>query len=55
MVDLTKEEKKTLAKAASEFNLHVLLIVRQDGLSKAQSQVRAYLEGAVGLEKRLMP
>lgn len=54
MAELSKEEKKALVKAASDFNLHVLLIVRQDGLSKTQSQVRAYLEGAAGLDKRLM-
>lgn len=54
MVEMSKDEKKALAKAATDFNLHVLLVMRQDGLSKAQAQARAYDEGVDGLNaKRL--
>lgn len=49
MTDMSKDEKKALAKAATDFNLHVLLVMRQDGLSKAQAQARAYAEGPAGL------
>lgn len=46
-------DKKALAKWKSNNDLHVLLIMRQNGLSKAQAVVQAYHEGVDGLSKRL--
>ena len=37
----------------TNFDLHVLLIAKKHGLSKADATVQAYHEGVDGLNKRL--
>lgn len=39
--------------AKQDFTLHVALIMKQDDLSKNAATVRAYTEGARGLDQRL--
>lgn len=46
-------DKKALAAWKSNFDLHVLLIIRQNGLSKSQAVIQAYHEGVEGLSTRL--
>lgn len=40
-------------KQKSDFDLHLLLIMKQEGLSKAKAHFRAWCEGPDGLNKRL--
>lgn len=49
-MSMTKEVEK---KVQSDFDLHVLLIIRQDELSKAKAVTLAYYEGTAGLLVRL--
>lgn len=37
----------------ADFDLHILLIMRQEGITKAKAQFRAWLEGEQGLAARL--
>lgn len=46
-------DKKSLSSWKANNDLHVLLIVRQDVVSKATAVVQAYFEGVDGLNKRL--
>lgn len=46
-------DKKALASWKANADLHVLLIMRQNGVSKSQATVQAYHEGVDGLSKRL--
>lgn len=46
-------DKKALANWRTNFDLHVLMIMKQHSLTKAQAVVQAYHEGVVGLNKRL--
>lgn len=46
-------DKKALASWKNNHELHLLLIQRQNGLTKAQALVQAYHEGVEGLSKRL--
>lgn len=39
----------------AEFDLHVLLIMKQDGLSKSKALLKAYIEGLGGVARRLAP
>jgi len=48
-------DKKGLAATKQNMDLHVLLIMKQENISKAQAQANAYSEGAEGLVKRLNP
>lgn len=40
-------------KLASQFNLHVLLIVENDGFSVSKARTLAWAEGAAGLKERM--
>ena len=42
-----------LKKAKPDFDLHILLVQKMDGLKKSEAVVKAYCEGAPGLHKRL--
>lgn len=55
VVALPKAEKERLAKGKIDFDLHVGLIMRAEGVSKSKAVFTAYLEGRQGLEKRLAP
>ena len=44
---------KERAAVQSDFQLHVLLIQRQDAVSKSVATMRAWHEGYVGLDRRL--
>lgn len=46
-------DKQAIAKWRQNHDLHVLLIMRQNGLTKPQALVQAYHEGVEGLNKRL--
>lgn len=46
-------DAKALAKWKANFDLHVLLIMKQNDLPKAKAIVQAYHEGIDGLTKRL--
>lgn len=46
-------DKKALQNWRNKHDLHVLLVMQQNGLSKAQALVQVYHEGADGLNKRL--
>ncbi len=46
-------DKKALPKWKGNFDLHVLLVMRQNECSKAVAAVQAYHEGVEGLNKRL--
>lgn len=48
-----KLDKKAIAKAKADHDLHVLLIIRQDEISKSKAITIAYAEGAAGLKERL--
>lgn len=48
-------DKKTAAKWRANFDLHVLLLMKQYGLTKSQAVVQAYHEGVEHLSKRLAP
>lgn len=39
----------------ADFDLHVLLIIRQDKVTKSVAQFRAWCEGQGGLGRRLAP
>ena len=52
-VGTVKLDKKGLAAAKSNHDLHVLLVIRQDKVSKSAALVIAYTEGAPGLNTRL--
>lgn len=52
-IDAEKAAKKALLKAKKDFSLHVGLVERQDGLTLSDARATAYVEGAVGLAKRL--
>lgn len=47
------DQKKALAKAKLDFQLHVALIQRTDGVPKNKALFTAWLEGELGLQKRL--
>lgn len=47
--------KAILAKQKLDFELHVALIMRTDGMTKGKAVFTAWLEGPSGLEKRLVP
>lgn len=47
-------DKKALAKRRNDFNLHVMLIMRQDDVSKSAAVFAAYCEGDAGLRDRLV-
>lgn len=49
------KDKKSFAAWKANNDLHVLLVIKQDGLSKSQAVVQAYFEGVDGLNKRLDP
>ncbi|MER9486829.1 hypothetical protein NKI50_12670 [Mesorhizobium sp. M0563] len=51
----TAEMKKQDAAAKSNFDLHVLLIIRQDECNKARATLTAYREGVQGITRRLAP
>lgn len=53
--NLLSRDKKTFAAWKANSDLHVVLIVKQDGLSKSVAAVQAYYEGVEGLNKRLAP
>lgn len=38
-----------------DFELHVALIMRTDGVAKAKALMRAWIEGPAGLQQRLAP
>lgn len=44
-----KAEKKAFAKLKSDFDLHVLLLMKTHDISKSNAIVKAYGEGSVGL------
>jgi hypothetical protein len=46
-------DKKALLNWRTNHDLHVLMIMKQHGLTKAQALVQAYHEGSDGLSKRL--
>lgn len=46
-------DKKAVANWRTNYDLHVLMIMKQHGLTKAQAIVQAYAEGVEGLNKRL--
>jgi hypothetical protein len=46
-------DKKARAAWRTNHDLHVLLIMRQNDVSKADAGVQAYFEGLDGLKKRL--
>lgn len=46
-------DKKAAATFKTNVDLHVLLIMRQNGLTKSQAVVQAYHEGVEMLAKRL--
>ena len=48
-------DKKALAKAKQDFELHALLVQRQERLTRGQALYVVYLEGAPGLARRLSP
>lgn len=47
--------KAVAAKAKLDFDLHVALIMRQDGVRKTVALFSAWAEGPVGLERRAGP
>lgn len=53
MASRSTDEKKAFAKAKTDHDLHVLLIMRTDEQSKAEALVTAYREGTAGLSARL--
>lgn len=46
-------DKKQLANAKNDFNLHVALIMKSDGANKGTATFKAWLEGEAGLKTRL--
>lgn len=46
-------EKKALAKHKQSHDLHVLLLIKQESVTKSAAQVQAYHEGIEGLQRRL--
>lgn len=46
-------DKKAVQNWKANHDLHVLLIIKQNGLTKSQAVVQAYHEGLDGLNKRL--
>lgn len=46
-------DKKAVANWRTKHDLHVLMIMEKNGLTKAQAVVQAYHEGVDGLNKRL--
>lgn len=46
-------EKKAAAERRNNYDLHVLLIMKQLGVPKSKALYEAYREGAVGLQQRL--
>lgn len=55
MERLMVTDKKALAAWRANYDLHVLLLMKQHGLTKSQAVVQAYHEGAEHLNKRLAP
>lgn len=57
MVDTPKypvlTDKKAVQNWRANHDLHILLIIKQNGLTKSQAVVQAYHEGHEGLNKRL--
>lgn len=47
--------RKREAALAADFALHVGLIVRVDGVPKSKAIVTAWVEGPLGLQRRLLP
>lgn len=47
--------EKATQPAKADFDLHVLLIMKTDGLPKSKATFKAWLEGEAGLKKRLTP
>lgn len=47
------DDKKSMQNWRTNYDLHVLMIMKQHGLTKAQACVQAYAEGVEGLNKRL--
>lgn len=45
----TAEDRKRMSEAKRKFDLHVLLLMERDGLTKTQAQVEAYVAGMNGL------
>lgn len=52
-VDENAATKALRAKQARDFSLHVSLVMRVEGISKAKASVIAYGEGMAGLDRRL--
>lgn len=50
---VSNEARSALAKITANFNLHVLLIMRSDGITKSKATIVAYGEGVSGLDARL--
>ena len=50
-----KALKDRVKKARTAHDLHVGLLMHQQGLSKADAIILAYLDGALGLNDRLQP
>lgn len=48
-----EETKKRLKAAKANHDLHVLLLMRQQNLSKTEATLLAYLDGVLGLDQRL--
>lgn len=49
----TTPEGHALGVSKTDFELHILLIVKQDKLAKSKALYTAYCEGPAGLAKRL--
>lgn len=48
-------DKKALGAWRTNFDLHVLLVMKQEQCAKPLAMVQAYSEGVEGLAKRLAP
>lgn len=48
-------DNKNARKEKADFDLHVLLIMKEHQVTKTLAQVRAYHEGWAGLSERLQP
>lgn len=53
--ELMVKDKKAFASWKTNNELHVMLCMKQNGLTKSQAGVQAYFEGVEGLNKRLSP